>query len=132
MELDLVQMSETDKDGVATCKIMNYGKFLYSQEKKSRANKKSKQDTKEVRLSDTIADNDMKTKAKNTDKFLESGDKVVVYVQYRGRQIAYISRGFDVINKFMTFLNSDYKVVKPSKVEGSRVSITLEANHPKK
>lgn len=124
-------MSEIEKDGVATCKIIDYGKLAYNQEKKAKANKKNKQDIKEIRLSDTIADNDMKTKAKNVNKFLDSGDKVIVYVQYRGRQLAYIDRGFEVIKKFLTFLDSPYKVVKPSKIEGSRVAITIESNSKK-
>lgn len=120
-------MSDADFDGVVTCKIMDYRKWLYSQEKKLKANRKSKQSTKEIRLSDTIADNDMRTKAKHADKFISSGDKVIVYVQYRGRQVAYIQNGFEVLKRFEGLINSNYKVVKEPKIEGNRVSMTLEA-----
>lgn len=126
LKLDLVQMSETGKDGIATCKIMNYGKYLYAQEKKAKANKQSKQDVKEIRLSDTIADNDIKTKAKNADKFLRDGDRVNVYVVYNGRQMAYMDRGFDVLKRFESFLTVTYKVVKPAKIDGNRVGMTIE------
>lgn len=119
-------MSEV-KDDIATCKIMDYQKFLYSQEKKAKANKKAKQDTKEIRLSDAIADNDMKTKAKNADKILSEGDKLQISVVYKGRQVAYIDHGFSVIDRFMSFIKTNYRVVKPAKIEGTRVAIMIEA-----
>lgn len=126
MELDLVQMNEPDDKGVATCKVMNYGKYVYAQEKRAKANKQAKQALKEIRLSDTIADNDLATKAKHADKFLADGDKVNVYVVYKGRQMAYIDRGFEVLRRFESFLKASYKVVKPAKIDGNRVGMVIE------
>lgn len=120
-------MNDTDKNGIATCKIMDYKKWLYSQEKKAKANKKSKQDTKEIRLSDTIAENDMKTKAKHADKFIGNGDKVTIAVHYKGRQIIYIKNGFNILERFKGFMTSTYKITKEPRIDGNRVTMTLEA-----
>lgn len=120
-------MSEDVKDGVATCKIMNYSKFVYAQEKRARANKKTKQETKEIRLSDTIADNDLKTKAKQADKFMSSGDKVQITIPYKGRQMAYINHGKEVMKHFQEFLTCEYKIIKPVKIEGNHVFMMIEA-----
>lgn len=120
-------MSEDAKDGVVTCKIMNYSKFLYNQEKRAKANKKVKQETKEIRLSDTIADNDLKTKAKQADKFMKDGNKVQVTIPYKGRQMAYINHGKEVMKHFQEFLTCEYKIIKPVKIEGNNVFMMIEA-----
>ena len=127
MKLDLVQMSDADNSGVAVCKVMDYGKYIYSQEKKAKANKKHRQDTKEIRLSDTIADNDIKTKARHTDKLLRDGDNIIVSIVYRGRQIAYLEHGFSVLNKFKSYLSESYQEFKSPRVEGNRVYMVLRA-----
>lgn len=126
--LDLVQVAFNQDDnagGTAICKIIDYSKLMYNQQKKAKQNKKNKQDTKEIRLSDNIAENDIKTKAKNADKFISAGDRVVVSVVYRGRMLNYISRGFTVLKTFESYLTSSYKVDKPAKIEGNKVVMTL-------
>jgi len=81
--LDLVEMSV--KDNLPLCKIFNYEKYLYEQ-KKNNKNKGSKQEIKEIKLSSSIAKNDLEVKAKAAKRFIEDGDKIKVTLQYRGRE----------------------------------------------
>lgn len=121
-DLDLVQVST--KDGVALCKLMDYNKFLYSQKKKDKGNK-GKQELKEIRLSDTIAANDLKIKAKNVDRLLGEGDKVKVVITYKGRSIAFITRGVEKLNSFEQMIESAHAVDRAPKIEGNRVYMVV-------
>lgn len=126
-ELDLVQVSS--KDGVAICKIMDYRKFLYSQKKKDKINAHNKQELKEIRLSDTIATNDLKVKAKNVDRLLGEGDKVKVVITYKGRSIAFINRGIEKLDSFEQLIEYAHTVDRAPKIEGNRVYMVVS---PKK
>ena len=85
--LDLVLMSPNAKPPVT--RIMDYGKFKYDQEKKEKENKKKQKNVqlKETRFSLNIEDNDLQTKANQTKKFLNNGDKVKVSIRFRGREL---------------------------------------------
>ena len=122
-ETDLVQMSE--KDGVAVCKLMNYSKFIYEQHKKEKANAKAKQELKEVRISDGIADNDLKTKAKTASRIMDDGDKVKVVITYKGRSVAFIDRGIAKLEEFEKMIEKNHTVDKQPKIEGNRVYMIL-------
>lgn len=86
--LDLVQV--TEKVDPPICKITNYGKYLYSLQKKERKIKVNTKITKlkEIQLGFNIAPGDMETKAKQAEKFLKEGDKVKVALNLRGREKA--------------------------------------------
>lgn len=122
-EMDLVQVSS--KGNIAICKIMDYNKFLYEQKKKERSNNKVKQETKEIRLSDTIAENDIKTKAKNVSRMLHDGDKVRVVIIYKGRQISFIRRGIEKLNNFDTYIEAAHSIDREPRIEGNRVFMVL-------
>lgn len=126
-ELDLVQMS-TNGD-IAICKIMNYSKYLYDQKKKEKQHTKPKQELKEVRISDGIADNDLKTKANNVCRILDEGDKVKVTITYKGRAMSFINRGVDKLNNFEKMIEFSHTVDRQPKIEGNRVYMVLS---PKK
>lgn len=81
-DLDLVQVSM--KDNLPLCKIFNYEKFIYEQ-KKNKKNQK-KQELKEIKLSPSIAENDLNVKVKAAKKFIENGDKIKVTLTYKGRE----------------------------------------------
>lgn len=125
--LDLVQVSKTEDTVV--CKIMDYSKFVYDQKKKEKHSNKAKQELKEVRLSDAIADNDIKVKVKTAIRILNEGDKVQVTITYKGRMIAFIKRGLDKLLEFEKLIECDHVVDKQPNIMGNRVSMILS---PKK
>ena len=102
------------------CKILNYGKFRFEQQKKAKEAKKNQHtiETKEVQLTPQIGAHDMETKARAAIKFLQDGNKVKVGVRFRGRQMTHLEVGQEVMDKFIQLL-SEYSVVeKPSNMEG--------------
>ena len=94
--LDLVLVAPNAKPPV--CRIMDYGKYRYEQQKKEKeARKKQKViNIKEVRFTPGIGDHDFETKLKNARKFLEKGDKLKASVRFRGRAITHKELGQDV------------------------------------
>jgi len=109
------------------CKILNYGKYRYEQQKKAKEAKKNQKivETKEVRLTPQIGLNDMKTKAKAAISFLEEGNKVKVSLKYKGRQMTHIDVGEETMNNFIALV-TDYAVVeKPAALEGRFLNLML-------
>ncbi|MCP6726866.1 MAG: translation initiation factor IF-3 [Patescibacteria group bacterium] len=110
--LDLIQV--TEKVDPPVCRIGDYGKYLYQQEKKGREGKKQTGgELKEVRLTYTMSPHDMETRAKRAEKFLSRGSKVRVTLPLRGRQRAL--EGY-AREKLTTFINS-LKEIIPIKIE---------------
>ena len=131
-DLDLVNISPNAEPPV--CKILDFGKYRYEQQKKEKTAKKNQHVTeiKEIRLSASIEDHDVEVKAKNAIKFLQDGDKVKVSLRFRGRERDYTQLGFDAMNKFADMV-SDYGVVeKPAKMEGRRMNMFLAPKKDKK
>lgn len=124
-ELDLVVMSPNAKPMV--CKIMDFGKFVYEQQKKEKeAKKKQKVVTvKEIRLSATIEEHDIEIKANNARKFLLDEDKVKVTVRFRGREIENSQVGFKILNLFVEKLGDVYTIEKPARQEGRNMIMIL-------
>ncbi|PID30490.1 MAG: translation initiation factor IF-3 [Candidatus Cloacimonadota bacterium] len=120
-KLDLIEIAEKAKPPV--CKIMDYGKFKYEQAKKEKDNKK-KQHTVSIKtiriMSVNIDENDINIKSKNARKFLEEGNKVKVFLQFRGREIIHRDMGMDVMKKFFSTLEDIAKMDSEIKAEGFR------------
>lgn len=124
-DLDLVNISPNAEPPV--CKILDFGKFRYEQQKKEKNAKKNQAVTeiKEIRLSASIEDHDVQVKAKNAIKFLQEGNKLKVSLKFRGRERDYTQLGLDVMNKFAEIV-ADYGVVeKEPKMEGRRMNMFL-------
>lgn len=86
-ELDLVEITAKAKPPIV--KIIDFSKFKYLESKKDRAGQsRSTQDTKEVRFSPFMAENDINVRLKKAEKFLKTGDKVKLVVKFTGRQIS--------------------------------------------
>jgi len=126
-ELDLVLIAPTAKPPV--CKIVDYGKFRYEQLRKEKdARKKQKiVETKEVRFSPNIDENDMKTKANAARKWLEHGDKVKVSMRFRGREMSHMNQNRPTLEAFAENLSDVAQVDKPPKVEGRSLVMFLSA-----
>ena len=125
-ELDLNKISPKAKPPV--CKIMDYGKFRYEQQKREKEAKKKQHivEVKEIRLSPNVEINDLKTKANNARKFIEKGDKVKVTLRFRGREMAHISSNAHVLDDFAKMLEDIASVVKAPKLEGRNMTMFLE------
>nr|WP_245353156.1 translation initiation factor IF-3 [Clostridium punense] len=124
-ELDLVAISPSANPPV--CKIMDFGKFIYEQQKKDKeAKKKQKVITiKEIRLSATIEEHDIEIKANNAKKFLVDGDKVKITVRFRGREIENSHVGRKILDHFVEKLGDVYIVEKPARQEGRNMIMIL-------
>ena len=124
-DLDLVKISPTAIPPV--CKIMDYGKYKFDLGKKEKENLRNQKMVEliEVRLSMTIDTNDLNVKSRQAQKFLESGNKVLVSIRLRGRQNAHPGLGVDVMNKFFEMLEGKAVMDKKPTCEGRNISMVL-------
>ncbi|HEX6594599.1 MAG TPA: translation initiation factor IF-3 [Bacillota bacterium] len=97
--LDLVLVAPNAKPPV--CRIMDYGKYRYEQQKKEKEARKKQRviNVKEVRFTPAIGEHDFNTKLKNTRRFLKKGDKVKASVRFRGRAITHKELGREVLDR---------------------------------
>lgn len=116
--LDLVLVAPNAKPPV--CRIMDYGKYRFEQQKKEKeARKKQKViNIKEVRFTPGIGDHDFETKLKNARKFLEKGDKVKAAVRFRGRAITHKELGREVLDRFAEEVKDIATIETKPKMEG--------------
>ena len=123
--LDLVKMASNQ--GVAICKLMNYGKYKFEQTKKEKEQLKNQKvvELKEVRLSFNIQEHDLEVKRKGAEKFLTSGNKVKVSIRMYGRQQATPKFGLDVMSNFANSLKEIAMIDKPAVVNGRFITMVL-------
>jgi len=123
--LDLVEVAPQAQPPV--CKILDYGKYKFELEKKSReARKHQKQvQIKEIRMQPKIDKHDLEFKTRHVREFLDEGDKVKVTVRFRGRELAHTELGKDVLDKILEMLGDSFLVEKPAQMEGRTMSILL-------
>ncbi|MEK7664640.1 MAG: translation initiation factor IF-3 [Patescibacteria group bacterium] len=101
--LDLIQVTEKVEPPV--CRIGNYGKYLYSLQKKEKKIKPRGGDLKELRLTYNISPHDMEVRAKQAEKFLKEGDKIKISLVLRGRQKAFGYLAKDKVQFFLNVIN---------------------------
>lgn len=123
--LDLVEVSPNGKPPV--CKILDYGKLKYQEQKKaSEARKRQKTvDVKEIKMRPNIDTHDYEVKMRNVVKFLEGGDKVKVTMRFRGREMAHQELGMDVLNRVRDDVSELSKVEAMPKMEGRQMIMVL-------
>ncbi|MCK9176871.1 MAG: translation initiation factor IF-3 [Clostridiales bacterium] len=124
-ELDLVLISPSPDNPV--CKIMDYGKFMFEQEKKKREARKNQKvvNVKEVQLKLTTEEHDFDVKVRNARRFLETGDRVKVVIRFRGREMAHTDQGYDVMEDFAEAISDLGKVDRPARAEGRNMIMFL-------
>ncbi len=125
--LDLVEVAPTARPPV--CRIMDYGKFKYEQQKRDKeAKKKQKIVTiKEVKLRPNIEDHDFDVKKKNALRFLEDGDKVKVTIMFRGRELSHPELGRVLLVRMAKELADIANVERDPKLEGKNMIMILNA-----
>jgi translation initiation factor IF-3 len=123
--LDLVEIAATAVPPV--CKILDFGKFKYEeQKKKNEARKKQKViEIKEIKLRPTIDDHDYEVKRRAMIRFLEEGDKVKVTLRFRGREMAHQELGFRLLNRVKTDTGPMAKVESEPRFEGRQMIMVL-------
>jgi translation initiation factor IF-3 len=129
LELDLVEVAPKAEPPV--CRIMDYGKHIYHEQKKEqKARKKAHaHDLKEVRLSFKIGKHDLDIKVQHAKEFLEEGHRVQFTMIYKGREIAHQSLGEQILKNVVTTLQDSAKVERPPFREGKRVGLILAPKH---
>lgn len=117
-DLDLFCVAPNGKPPV--CKILNYGKYRFEQQKKAKEMRKNKKviDVKEIQLSCNIGEHDFNTKLKAARKFLTGGDKVKISIRFKGRQLAFADQGVEMVNKFVGMCSDIAVVEKEPLLEG--------------
>ncbi|MDR2674641.1 MAG: translation initiation factor IF-3, partial [Opitutaceae bacterium] len=100
--LDLVEVAPNAQPPV--CRIMDFGKYVYEEQKKNSHAKATASRIKEIEFTARIAENDFLTKIKRGEQFLNQGSKVKLRLKFRGRELAHPELGFEVINKALAEL----------------------------
>ena len=124
-ELDLVESSPNASPPV--CKIMDYGKYKYEQQKReSEARKKQKIiEVKEVKFRPNTDTHDYDVKMRNVTRFLENGDKVKVTLRFRGREMAHQDLGRDLLHRVADDIEGLGKVENMPKMEGRQMIMII-------
>ena len=122
---DLVEISPNAVPPV--CRIMDYGKFLYEQEKKERAAKKNQKQIvlKEVKFSVNVDEHDYVTKKNHVLRFLGEGDKVKASLRFRGREMAHQNLGRKVLERLVVEVGDKGIVEFRPRMEGNTVHVIL-------
>ena len=124
-DLDLVEVAPSANPPV--CRIIDFSKFKYDQEKKEREAKKHQKQgkLKEIRLKPNIDDHDYETKVKQAIAFLKKKDKVKINLFFRGRQMEHRDLGRKVLDKFIIDTQNDGTLEKDPALEGRVISMVI-------
>jgi translation initiation factor IF-3 len=124
-QLDLVEVAPGAVPPV--CKIMDFGKFRFEeQKKKAEARKKAKRvELKEIKVRPNIDDHDYGVKMKAIHRFFEEGDKVKVTLRFRGREMQHTNLGMDLLDRMRTELDGIAKVEHEPRFEGRQVVMVM-------
>ncbi|MEH1943421.1 MAG: translation initiation factor IF-3 [Nostoc sp.] len=128
-ELDLVLIS--DKADPPVCRVMDYGKYKFEQEKKAREARKKQHtaDVKEVKMRYKIEEHDYNVRVKQAERFLKDGDKVKATVMFRGREIQHSDLAEDLLKRMATDLEPFGELQQAPKKEGRNMMMLIS---PKK
>jgi len=124
-ELDLVEVNPKARPVI--CKIMDYGKYKYEQDKLSHKQKVAtkKSELKGIRLSFKIKGGDLENRIKQTKKFLEAGHQVKVEMILKGREKAHSNQARETINNFIKEFGEEVKIIQPLQKQGGRFSAII-------
>ena len=123
--LDLVEVAATADPPV--CRVMDYGKFKYEQQKKKQDAKKRQAvvQVKEIKVRPKTDEHDYETKLKHIRSFLEDGDRCKVTVFFRGREIVHKDRGIEILERIVKDLEDVGKVEQEPRAEGRTLQMLV-------
>jgi translation initiation factor IF-3 len=123
--LDLVEISPNAAPPI--CKILDLGKFKYQAQKKAAEQRKKQktQEVKEIKLRPGIETHDYEVKMRAVRKFLEEGDKVRLTMRFRGREMAHLELGLEVLNRARNDIATISKVEADPKLEGRQMMMVV-------
>lgn len=122
--LDLIEISSGN---VPVAKILDFGKYKYElQKRKAEAKKKQKTiETKEIKFTPNIGDNDYEVKMRNAKRFLQEGNKVKFTLRFRGREMSYVDLGMGVLRRAQGDLEELAKVEQAPKMDGRQMAMLV-------
>ena len=125
--LDLVEVASTAVPPV--CRIMDYSKFKYEQEKREKEAKKKQKviHIKEIRLGPKIGEHDYQFKLRNLEDFLKRGDKVKVTMMFKGREMAHMDLGRKILDRLAHEISSVGEIEESPRLEGRFLSMTIRS-----
>ncbi len=132
MELDVVEINGNALPPIV--RIVDYNKFLYQKRKKEKEMKANthKTEVKEIRFGPSTESHDFEFKTKHAKKFLEDGDKVKAYVQFKGREIVFKDKGELLLLNFLKELIEFGSPEAPPRLEGKRMFVMITPKKNKK
>ena len=127
--LDLVEVAPTARPPV--CRIMDYGKWRYQQQKKDDKSRSHKGGRLKMLNIDTtrIGEHDLEIKINRARDFLKEGNKVQFTLRFKGREMAHIDLGYKLFDRVRTELWSVSKVERAAKMEGKRMTMVFQPEH---
>ena len=125
--LDLVEVAPTAVPPV--CRIMDYSKYKYEQEKREKEARKKQKivHLKEVRMGPKIGEHDYQFKLKNLEEFLKRGDKVKVTMMFRGREMAHIDLGRKVFDRLASDISAIGEIEEPPSLFANFLNMVIRA-----
>jgi translation initiation factor IF-3 len=129
--LDLVEISPNAAPPV--CKIMDYGKYKYEQQKKESEARKNQKiiEVKEIKFRPGTDTHDYEVKMRSVTKFLENGDKVKITLRFRGREMAHQELGRELLERVATDIDGFGKIENIPKMEGRQMTMMIGPNSSK-
>ena len=123
--MDLVEIAPNNKPPV--CKIVDYGKFKYQeQKKKNEAKKKQKViETKELKIRPGTGEHDYQVKIRNAQKFIKEGNRVKFSLRFKGREMEHSNLGIDMLKRVKTDLGELIRVEMEPKIEGRQAFLVV-------
>lgn len=126
--LDLIEISPNANPPV--CKIMDYGKFRYDQQKRDSASAKNQKQTviKEVKFRPVTDEHDYQVKLKSIMRFLSDGNKVKVTMRFRGREITHQDLGMDIMNRVISDVGDAGKPENKPRMDGRNMTMMMSVS----
>ena len=125
--LDLVEVAPTAVPPV--CRIMDYSKYKYEQEKREKEARKKQKivHLKEIRLSPKIGEHDYQFKVRNLEDFLKRGDKVKITMMFKGREMAHVDLGRKILDRLSSDISQVGEIEEPARQEGRFINMVIRA-----
>ena len=125
--LDLVEVAPTAVPPV--CRIMDYSKYKYEQEKKEKEARKKQRiiHLKEIRLGPKIGEHDYQFKLRNLEEYLKRGDKVKITMMFRGREMAHVDLGRKILERLSSDISQVGEIEESPRQEGRFINMVIRA-----